>query len=191
MKIFDSIIVKPSITGKGLTVHNPTSLRLLGQGAQGAVFQIPDGKCVKIYWDLDNVIWESKALKAGKNSPHFPKLYEVGRNYIIMEEIKGPTLHKVICKEGTLPKGATENILCVLKTFKKINFKRIDTRLTHLIVANNKYLHVIDHIGAFQQERNVPTNLLKGLHELNLANQFMEEVHQIDPHLYREWSESL
>lgn len=189
LNLFDSIIVTPSKTGKGLDIHNPTSLPLLGKGAQGAVFSLPEGKCVKIYWDTMNVMWESKALRAGKDSPIFPKLFQVGTNFVVMEEIEGPTLQAVIKKLGHMPEGMISQIIAVLRTMKSLKFKRIDTRLSHLIVTKDGSLKVIDHIGAFQQDRKIPTNLLKSLRDVKLAHHFMDEVCRIDPDLYNEWLE--
>lgn len=33
---------------KELIIHNPTNLKLIGDGSQGAVFQLSEDRCVKI-----------------------------------------------------------------------------------------------------------------------------------------------
>ncbi|WP_078410456.1 hypothetical protein [Priestia abyssalis] len=40
---------------KELLIHNPTSLKLIGKGSQGAVFQLGEDCCVKIFSAL--IIW--------------------------------------------------------------------------------------------------------------------------------------
>ncbi|SHK08689.1 hypothetical protein SAMN02745975_03613 [Geosporobacter subterraneus DSM 17957] len=70
---------------KELIVENNTNYPMIDKGAHGAVFQISEDKCTKIYLDKTNCDLESTAYKKAQDSSIVPRLYEVGENYIVME----------------------------------------------------------------------------------------------------------
>ncbi|MCF7622722.1 MULTISPECIES: hypothetical protein [Bacillaceae] len=49
---------------KELLIHNPTTLKLIGAGSQGAVFQLDEDICVKIYVNPNAANKEGKVLEA-------------------------------------------------------------------------------------------------------------------------------
>ena len=89
--------------GKELIIHNPTNLKLIGEGSQGAVFQLSEARCVKIYVNPNSATKEGNALEAAKALNIVPNLYEVGPNYVIMEYLKGPNLKDYLKKTKMIP----------------------------------------------------------------------------------------
>lgn len=94
---FRDIIVLKGVP-QVIVSKNPTSYKLIGKGAQGAVFRLTRDRCVKIYAKEEHVAMEQEVLQAAKGSEFFPVLYESGKNYTVMEYISGESLYEYLKK---------------------------------------------------------------------------------------------
>jgi predicted Ser/Thr protein kinase len=175
--------------GGKVKYENPTNLPLIGLGYSGAVFSLSSSKCVKIFHNEKDVIVEAKALKIGQNSPVFPKLYEVGKNFIVMEYISGLDLNNYLFTQRSLPNEIAEQLLFCLNELKRLDIPRIDLRLRHLIFTQNNKLKIVDHGDAFRKKVNVPRKLFKNLKKIGLLNDFLKFVKKVDIEVYMEWRE--
>ncbi|MFC0470704.1 AarF/UbiB family protein [Halalkalibacter kiskunsagensis] len=184
---YDFLKIKVYPGKDGVEYKNPTPYKFLGRGYTGAVFKLSSEKCVKIYVKLERVKTEKKALLKGVNSPIIPKLYEVGKNYIVMEYVKGSNLYDYLCKKGYLSNEISEQILFCLKELKKLKFPRINVHLRHFIVTNDKRLKVIDHAGVYKSYEQRPTLLFNDLKKLGLYKEFKNYVKTHDPNSYLEF----
>ncbi|WP_077620491.1 hypothetical protein [Bacillus sinesaloumensis] len=184
MKDFTSIkVTKPE---KLLEIHNPTSYPLIGKGSQGAVFKLSDDKCVKIYVDPLQAKMEQEALKAAKKNPFMPKIYDTGKNYIVMEYLNGPSLKDYLLGCMYMPEDITRMLLQLLKSFKKAKFTMLDAPLRHIFIVDNK-LKVVDHVNAFKRIHPVPIKLIRDLKLLLLKDSFLMQVQKLEPDTYQEW----
>lgn len=170
-----------------LNVHNPTSFKLLGKGSQGAVFQLSDDTCVKIYADPRNVSWEKQALAAVEGSPFFPVMHEAGPNYIIMEYCKGQTMWQYLKENKEVTDGILKQFLAFLLEMKRARFNRIDTRFDHIIISNEGKVKVIDHIGALHTYRSKPEFLFRDMKKVNLLERFLLFARTEDNAIIQEW----
>ncbi|WP_134699027.1 serine/threonine protein kinase [Ammoniphilus sp. YIM 78166] len=169
-----------------LKIKNPTSYKLIGQGAQGAVFKLSSDRCVKIYKNNTAASKERKAMEAGQDKAFMPKLYEAGDNYIEMEYIRGTDLIDYLEETGHFPKRLVKQILGILDDMKNIGFKRIDMRLRHLIVTKDERLKLVDHVNAYEKMKE-PVRLLKDLKNEKWLKPFLKKVKKIDPQRYKKW----
>ncbi len=167
--------------------HNPTSSPLIGRGKEGAVFKISSDRCVKIYPRQKNALNECNVLKAAQESPIFPKLYESGANYNIIEYIEGPSLYEYLKENRVLTDKVTKQILFILKEMERLNFTRLDSRLNHIIVTKQGELKVIDLVSHFKIKVDHPEFLMIHLRRLGLLPSFLKQVKSIDPHSYQKW----
>lgn len=172
---------------KSLIIDNPTKYPLIGMGAQGAVFQLSEDKCVKIYPDPLKAKMEQETLKAGKNLEFFPKVFDTGENYIVMEYFNGPTLKEYLKNSTYIPEEITKKLIHILKELKKAKFIMIDAPLRHIFVQENEELKVIDHVNAFKRQHPVPLKLLRDLNIILLKEEFLDQVKRLEPKLYKEW----
>jgi len=184
MKDFTSINVTKG--EKLLEINNPTSYPLVGKGSQGAVFKLSDEKCVKIYADPLQAKMEQEALKTSKKNPFMPKVYDTGKNYIVMEYLNGPTLKDYLLGSMYMPEDITRKLLHLLKEFKKAKFTMVDAPLRHIFIVNNE-LKVVDHVNAFKRIHPVPIKLLRDLKLLLLKDSFLMQVQKLEPDTYEEW----
>ncbi|WP_246050155.1 hypothetical protein [Aquibacillus sediminis] len=172
---------------KTLQIDNPTNYPLVGMGAQGAVFQLSDDKCVKIYPDPLKAKMEQEALKAGQQFDFFPKVYETGEHYIVMEYFARPNLKDYLKNSTHLPEAITKKLLHILKQLKQANFTMVDAPLRHIFVLENGDLKVIDHVNSFKRQHPVPLKLLRDLNIILLKDAFLDQVKRLEPDMYAEW----
>ncbi|RXI96450.1 hypothetical protein DS745_22325 [Anaerobacillus alkaliphilus] len=192
MSAFQSIIVKEQ-SGKDVRVEaNPAGLLCIGTGRQGAVFKISSTTCVKIFGDPKKKEQEEIVLWTAQNSPFFPKIYETGSTYIVMELIDGEPLNKYLDREKYIPKWLTLQILLMIKELKNLNLARHDARLRHIYVLENEQrIKVIDHVNSGTTFISQPKKLFQGLKKCGVLSDFLNQTQEIDIDTYDEWKKTM
>lgn len=184
-------VYKPSGWKKVEVVNNPTPYELIGRGMQGAVFKLSNKKCVKIYPEEKHCRWEEEVLRKVQKSPFFPKFYDSGANYIIMEYIEGITLKDYLKDRGTIPFELTNQIITLFKEMEHLKFTDYDIYLRHYIVTKNETIRVIDHVKSFTRNRPQPKYFIIGLSNLGLLRSFSSQVKTIDYKIYTKWKKTI
>jgi serine/threonine protein kinase len=160
--------------------------KLLGKGHNGIVYRLPDGKVIKICFVMKDFYGEANILKKVRGSKYFPKLYEVGGNYMIRDYVDGMPLNKYIRKNG-LSRKLVIDILELLKEFERLKFLKLDIRCKDVFVEPDGRLMVIDPQKFYTKKRDFPQHLSKGLYKLGVLDDFLLILKQVDPELYRKW----
>jgi hypothetical protein len=168
-------------------VVNNSPLVMMGKGRQGAVFQITDDICVKVFGNTEDCEREYYALSLGQHTTLFPKLYEKGPLYIVMEIIRGVDLREYL-QSQPLTKSLSARLIIMLITFKKIGYERIDHHKRQIYLQPDGSLKVIDVARTIWRDRvyPYPRKLLTSLGEENKAI-FLSHVQEMAPELYAEW----
>lgn len=172
---------------KTLEIDNPTNFPLIGMGAQGAVFKLSEERCVKIYSNTLQAKMELEALEAGQHLEFFPRLYEYGENYIVMEYFNAPTLKEYLRNCTIIPESISKKLLYLLSEMRKAQFTMVDAPLRHIFVLENEELKVIDHVNAFKRVHPVPLKLLRDLNIMLLKESFLSQVRNFEPGTYETW----
>ncbi|MNI33600.1 hypothetical protein D3C73_875590 [compost metagenome] len=176
---------------KKLIIHNPTQLKLIGEGSQGAVFQLSEDRCVKIYVNPNAATKEGNALEAAKELNFVPRLYEVGPNFVIMEYLKGPNLKDYLKKTKKISESYTKQIIWIRKELKRVGFIRIKTSIGHFIVTEGNVLKAIDHSDGLTMNDPYNSKMFLDLKKLGLLNTFLEQAKVIDPESYEDWQKHI
>ncbi|MEH7121589.1 serine/threonine protein kinase [Neobacillus vireti] len=176
---------------KKLIIHNPTSLKLIGEGSQGAVFQLSEDRCVKIYVNPDAAIKEGKALEAAKDTNIVPKVYEVGPNYCIMEYLKGLNLKDYLKQTKNIPETFIKQIILIRKELKRVGFTRIKTSIGHFIITEGDVLKAIDHSDGLTKNDPYNPKMFRDLKNLGMLDPFLKQVKEIDPEIYEDWQKNI
>lgn len=176
---------------KELIIHNPTKLKLIGEGSQGAVFQISEDRCVKIYVNPTAAKKEGEALEAAKELHIVPMVYEVGHDYVIMEYLKGPNLKDYLKKAKNIPESFTRQIIKIRKELKEVGFIRIKTSIGHFIVTEGNVLKAIDHSDGLTINDPYNPKMFLDLKKLGLLDTFLEQAKEIDPESYEDWQKNI
>ena len=176
-----------NLVNADVDVVNNTPLVMMGKGRQGAVFQLTNDICVKVFGNNEDCEREYYALSLGQHTSLFPKLYGKGPLYIVMEIIRGVDLREYL-QSQPLTKPLSAKLIIMLYTFKKIGYERIDHHKRQIYLQPDGSLKVIDVARTIWRDRvyPYPRKLLTSLGEENKAI-FLAHVQEMAPELYMEW----
>ncbi|WP_445487041.1 hypothetical protein [Niallia sp. 03133] len=184
--LMEDIYVR-NIENEDVEVVNNTSLQIMGKGRQGAVFQLSDDQCIKVFGNTEDCEREYYALSLGQHTNLFPRIYEKGSLYISMEIIKGVDLREYL-QSQPLTEELAYKLIEMLIIFKEIGFERIDHHKRQIFVQTDGNLKVIDVARTVWRDRvyPYPRKLLTSLGEVN-KGKFLAYVQALAPALYEEW----
>jgi len=174
-------------------LKNPFNLincKFLGKGHNGAVYMLPNGNAIKVSYSDKDFAGEHEILEKVNGNKYFPKICEIGIDYMIRECVQGEILTKYIKKNG-MEKKLALNIIDMLKEFHVLKFKKIDIRCRDVFVQEDGNLKIIDPNKCFSKERNFPRHLCKGLYKLEVLSYFLGILREYDYKLYKKWDKSI
>lgn len=176
-----------NVVNADVEVVNKSPLTMMGKGRQGAVFQVSDDICVKVFGNIEDCEREYYALSLGKKTNLFPKLYAKGPLYIAMEIIKGVDLREYL-QSQPLTQELSQKLINMLITFKDIGYERIDHHKRQIYLQPDGNLKVIDVARTIWRDRvyPYPRKLLTSLGEEN-KELFLSHVQVLAPKLHEEW----
>lgn len=168
-------------------VVNKSPLVMIGKGRQGAVFQLTEDICVKVFGNAEDCEREHYALSLGQQSSLFPKVHAKGQLYIAMDIVKGVDVREYL-QSQPLTKDLSIKLIEMLITFKKIGYERIDHHKRQIYLQPDGNLKVIDVARTVWRDRvyPYPRKLLTSLGEEN-KELFLSHVQEMAPELYEEW----
>lgn len=159
----------------------------LGEGHNGIVYRMPDGKVIKIFKERKCCRNEYLILKSVKGSSHFPSVYFCGDNYVIRDYVGGTNARQYIKEKGLTHKLAL-NLIGLVEEFRKLRFTKLDIRCRDLYVQEDESIIVIDPKSSYTRKVDFPRHLAKGLKKLGVLEEFLDTVKQGQPELYDEWT---
>jgi len=185
-KLIKDIQVR-NLINADVEVVNNSPLVMIGKGRQGAVFQLSEDVCVKVFGNSEDCEREYYALSLGQQTNLFPRVYGKGPFYIAMEIIKGVDLREYLQSQPLTPE-LSARLIEMLITFKQIGFERIDHHKRQIFLQPDGNLKVIDVARTVWRDRvyPYPRKLLTSLGEEN-KELFLSHVQAISPELYLEW----
>lgn len=176
-----------NLVNEDVEVENHSPLQMIGKGRQGAVFQVTEDICVKVFGNTEDCEREYYALGLGQHTSLFPKLYHKGPLYIAMEIIRGVDLREYL-QSQPLSKELSVKLIEMLITFKEIGYERIDHHKRQIYLQKDGSLKVIDVARTVWRDRvyPYPRKLLNSLGKDN-KEVFLNHVQELSPTLYDEW----
>lgn len=169
---------------------NLLDCKLLGKGHNGIVYLLPDGKVIKICFDIKSCMKEYSILSKINNNKYFPRVYGISGNYMIRDYVDGVILKDYIKHHG-LDRALVIKILDLLEEFKKLKFLKEDLRCKDILIKPDGSLMVIDPKKFYSKKRDFPRHLSKGLYKLGVLNYFMSVVKKERPKLYNQWHKKI
>ena len=169
---------------------NLLDCRYLGKGHNGVLFQLPDGKVIKICFERESCVGEYYILSRIGSNKYFPRVYGLMGNYMIREYVDGMCLSDYIKKYG-LSRELSIRLMDMLLEFKALGFKKLDLRCRDIYVGQDNTLKVIDPKKFYSKERDFPRHLSKGLYKLGVLEDFLEYAKEERPFLYSQWKKEL
>ena len=158
----------------------------LGEGHNGIVYELPNNKAIKIFQEAKCCKEEGEILRRIRKSKYFPKVYSMGKFYIVRDKIKGNRLDSYIKKKG-FSYEISEGLYNLLVEFKELKFTKIDARCRDIYITNNKEIMVIDPKQCYSKKVNYPRHLMKGLEKIGVLESFLEDMRVINKKSAMEW----
>jgi predicted Ser/Thr protein kinase len=182
-----STIKVTNMVNADVEVVNTSPLVMMGKGRQGAVFQLTQDICVKVFGNVEDCDREYYALSLGQHTNLFPRLYGKGPLYIAMEIIRGVDLREYLQSQPLTP-ALSAKLIEMLITFKQIGYERIDHHKRQIYIQPDGSLKVIDVARTVWRDRvyPYPRKLLNSLGDENKAV-FLAFVQEMAPELFAEW----
>lgn len=158
----------------------------LGEGHNGIVYELPNNRAIKIFQEVKCCREEGEILKKVSKSKYFPRVYNLGKFYIVRDKIEGKRLDHYIKKKGFSYEIA-EGLYNLMEEFKRLKFTKIDARCRDIYVTDDNKIMVIDPKQCYKKKVNYPRHLMKGLEKVGVLESFLEDVRLIDKKAAMDW----
>lgn len=164
--------------------------KLLGEGHNGIVYEVPGNRAIKIFTDKNVCKSEAEILYRVKKSKYFPKIYKSGDYYILRDMVNGERLDDYIQENG-LTQQLIYNLYRLINEFKSLKFTKLDARCRDIYVDKNQRLKVIDPKQCYKRKVDYPRHLMKGLDGIDVLEEFLRGIYIIDKRRGAEWEEKI
>ena len=164
--------------------------KLLGEGHNGIVYEVPGNRAIKIFTDKNVCKSEAEILYRVKKSKYFPKIYKSGDYYILRDMVNGERLDDYIQENG-LGQQLIYNLYRLINEFKSLKFTKLDARCRDIYVDKNQRLKVIDPKQCYKRKVDYPRHLMKGLDGIDVLEEFLRGIYIIDKRRGAEWEEKI
>jgi predicted Ser/Thr protein kinase len=154
----------------------------LGKGHSGEVYLMPDGRVIKIFRSSDSCRAEFDILKSVEGSPHFPRAYKLGKNYMIREYVGGTNVYDYLLAYG-IRKSFVIDVADLVDHMKMLGFKKLELRFPHLFIEYDGTLMLIDPRRSYEESIPYPRAFLKKLKSMGLYDKFMKILKKERPDL--------
>jgi predicted Ser/Thr protein kinase len=165
---------------------NLLNCKFLGKGHNGIVYQLPNGKVIKICFTEKSCRNEYYILNRIRRNKYFPRTYGMCGNYMIRDFVEGITLKDYIKYNG-MSRELVLKIVDLFEEFRKLKFSKEDIRCKDIMVQPNGTLMIIDPKKFYSKKRDFPRHLSKGLYKLGVLDSFMAILQKEKPSLYKKW----
>ena len=143
--------------------------KLLGEGHNGIVYEVPGNKAIKIFTDKN--ICKSEAD-------------------ILREMVNGKRLDHYIQENG-LSQQLIYNLYRLINEFKALKFTKLDARCRDIYVNENERVKVIDPKQCYKRKVDYPRHLMKGLEGIDCLEIFLSGIYSIDKKTAQEWNKKI
>ena len=164
--------------------------KLLGEGHNGIVYEVPGNKAIKIFTDKNICKSEADILYKVKKSKYFPRIYKNGEYYILREMVNGKRLDHYIQENG-LSQQLIYNLYRLINEFKDLKFTKLEARFIDIYVNENERVKVIDPKQCYKRKVDYPRHLMKGLEGIDCLEIFLSGIYSIDKKTAQEWNKKI
>lgn len=180
------IVTKPDV--EGMIVHNPTDLRVISQEEKRVVIGIDGKRCAVFFEEEEKAEKEFQALQKGAKKGIAPVVYGRRGTYVVMEEMKAPTLAKHL-ENNKITKELTKKLLSLLNDFKAIGFTRFDQSPDYIYIMPDGSFKVVNlHRHNKLPEKTFPRRMISGMGKQ--VAEFLNFVKELDGSLYENWTKN-
>jgi predicted Ser/Thr protein kinase len=147
------VISKDSQT---LLVNKDTALEFIGSGRSAFVFRIqPTDKVIKVFYPPFTRIAEEEAhiYRTLEGIQYYPKLYDAGANYLVIDHIDGNTLFNCLIKGIKITNEIVEEVEHALMLARERGLNPSDIHLRNILLTPEGSIKIID-VARFRQNKD-------------------------------------
>ncbi|MFN7251547.1 MAG: protein kinase family protein [Anaerobacillus sp.] len=156
-KLAQSVLYNTS-GSKVVLVDKSDNLELIGEGRSAFVFRIQSSdKVIKVFFPTHRhlVDEEVEVYKVLFGNPYFPRVYESGNNYLVIDFIKGQTLFNCLTKGIFIKDKYINEIDKALKLAKGEGLNPSDIHLRNILITEEGSVKIID-VARYRQKHSCP-----------------------------------
>lgn len=156
MTTYEALAKTVIINNKNRLVSYDRSLKLVGKGRSAFVFKIKATNVViKIFFPDYTFIAKEEATiyQELEGIPYFPKLYDSGLNYIVIDYIKGLTLFECITYGRIITSAHIKEIDRAISLARNLGLNPSDIHLRNIFITRNNEIKLID-VARFRQKKD-------------------------------------
>jgi predicted Ser/Thr protein kinase len=168
-------------------------LHLIGRGRSAFVFRIgTTDKAMKVFFNpFTDIAQEEAAIyKILAGHPNFPKLYDAGNNYLVIDFIEGETLFQCLTKGIKVSEENIEEVQAALNEAREKGLNPSDIHLRNIILTKDDAIKLID-VARFRQSKHctqwndLKTAFYKYYRKRFFPKRFPEQVLNLIAKLYK------
>lgn len=167
-----------------------TKLKLIGQGAEGRVYLLPNDKVLKVFHNPNSCAKQIEILLKVQNSRFFPTVFSFDNFSIIMSFVYGSNLSSYL-KQNNINKHLSIELVKLIDEFKKLHFTKLDMRLGHIFLQPDDTIKVIDPRGSYDKKLPYPSSMLHGLQKNGELSSFFDYIKQDYQAYYKYWKKMM
>jgi predicted Ser/Thr protein kinase len=158
MKSYKQLAESVVFSQKGDTVtllHKDSSLEFVGEGRSAFVFRITStDKVIKVFFPTHTHIAteEAEIYRLLEGISYFPKLYDAGENYLVIDYIKGMTLFTCLTKGKRVSVEHIKEIDFALDLARSRGLNPSDIHLRNIFITEEGTIMLID-VARFRQSK--------------------------------------
>lgn len=155
-EIYSDVSFEQEFQEMRVTAHHQ-DLELHGIGRSAAVFKIKDTQLViKVFFPnyIHIATEEAVIYDALEGLEHFPRLYEVGFNYIVIDYIEGKTLFECLTEGIWIDSAYIAKVDSALIKARHLGLTPSDVHLRNIILTPEGYIYLID-LARFRQGQHI------------------------------------
>ena len=170
----------------GSPIKSLRSDKIIGQGVYGVVYLYNSNTCVKVNKDRNNNLTEVNLYKQYAHCPLFPRIYEFGDNYIVMEYIQGRSLKEFLEQGNKLNTEYLDGLIKMFEEGYKIGLK-LNPNAKHVIMTPNKRIRLVDLDDIVKFASSKPFMLFHRLAKYGQKSDFIQYVNTNNKQIYHKW----
>jgi len=156
LKSYETLARTVIINPKNHLVSYDDSLKLIGTGRSAFVFRITSSrKVMKIFFPSFTYIAkeESEIYRILEDISYFPKMYDFGSNYIVIDFIDGQTLFECLIQGTLITSNHLKEVDYALSLAVDQGLNPSDIHLRNIIITNHGAIKLID-VARFRQTKD-------------------------------------
>ncbi|QFT88176.1 hypothetical protein FIU87_05950 [Bacillus sp. THAF10] len=163
-KLAESVIFQQQSKGIQVKSYNKQELELVGFGRSAYVFRMKrENKALKVFYPPYELLAKEEAhvYQLLKGIPYYPNLYEHGKNFIVIDYIKGMTLFECLVKGKEISSKVLTEVDLAIDAAKERGLNPSDIHLHNILITESEKVKLIDVVRFTQKKSCTQWNDLK------------------------------